>query len=389
MTDLAFRSDQVEVSPFAWSRIREMGLDVAEVFEVLEHPEVDAPLPSKDDRRMAKAGQLLVLYSKKASGRRVITVAWADPERETVFADDLEMGSAADVAGPSLAEAEPSSGMNEIFLSQLKLWGCTEGRRTGDWMTVRAPNGQMLRVRPPDSIDSTPPVVAERAYQVLGVSAEVFWSRMTKVRPPRERLFAPKPKPKKSDGSSAPEPVRPPERVGPVVDLFPKRFAAKKPKRRSRIEDVLMFFRIRPGATFDALSVADALEFDVSSVSVAVAKLAREGKLDRVSRGRYRLAMSTDDPTSRLAEINAELVSTSDPLRRVELIQERIEVMARLDGAVPDGEQQSSTFVTDPWEDEIDALVELLAPNGVTDEHLDAVEKWRSDTRALIERLRT
>lgn len=385
MTDLALRSDQVEVTPFAWSRIHEMKLELAEVLAALDHPEVDAPLPSKDGRRMAKSGRLLVLYAEKPGARRVITVAWADAETETAF-DDLDMGSSAGEAGSSVAEAGPSSRMNEIFLSQLKLWGCTEGRRNGEWLMVRAPNGQMLRVRPPDHLDQTPAVVAERAYQLLGVSAEVFWSRMTRVRQPRERLFAPKPE----SSGAAPSPARRPQAksVGPVTDLFPKRFAPKQPRRRSRNERVLVFFKTRPGATFDASTVADALDLDRSAVSLVLAALARDGQLDRVARGRYRLATSVDEPGGRLSEINAELLTTSDPLRRVELIQERIDVMAQLDSLVPEGKQASS-FVADPIDEDLDALVALVAPDGIPAQHAEAMEEWRETTRALIEKLRT
>jgi len=397
MTDLALRPEvAVQLTPHAWARLKEMGLRLDDVMVALAEPEFDRPDQWDPTRRKAKREKVEVLYSVEGDQRIVITVLWsgeASGYERWEQRDDPQ--SRADTALERLLEPVPepspvegSSAMNGIFLSQLALWGCTEGRRNADWVHVRTPGGTLIKVRPAGHRSETKAEVADRAYELLGVTPEQFWSRTTKVRGPRERLFAPRP-------------VRTPRPVEPVTQLFEQRepvtsTVTKRKRGRGRprgaaTEAVLDFFESRPTAVLGLRDLAEQLGIDQEACRRSVAGLSRSGRLLRLGRNRYQLASTAGSESERrLAQINSELASTTDLLRRMDLIEERLGLLTEMspsgaDPPVPEGER----FVADGHSDEIDVLLELLAPDGVPHRHVDAAERWRNATKAFIEELRS
>lgn len=418
LTDLALRPTTatptgLEISSHAWSRIAELKLDVEEVMAAVDEPEHDVPFKG---RRLATKGRVTVWYDWLADGRKIAcTVLWAGRETDyRVWADGADPLVVVPEAGTEPVEEPtgPPSAMNEIFLSQLELWGGVRGRLVNGYVHVVL-NGVQLRVRPAGHPVETPAAVADKAYALLGVTPETFWSRTTRLRPPRERLFAPRAK--------APV-VATPRRVvangrTPVPETEAFRFAVaaavdaagqpcakpgakagrKRRKLSGRAAQILGYFRERPGAILDMADVADEIEADIQAVRLGCSALCRAGYLQRVRRGGYRyIDTSASDDEQLLASINEELLETNDPLRRVELIQERIELMAQLDEGPVAGTAVRTVparrrfgMADSDYDDTLDALMALVAPDGVKACHADAVDRWLDLTRDLIEELST
>lgn len=207
-------------------------------------------------------------------------------------------------------------------------------------------------------------------------------------------------------GPSAPAPTEddPAARLLAFRDAKPRPAARRQPKRGSAPGCVLDWFKLRPGTACDSAAVAENVEFDIQVVRNACAKLCRDGLLQRVTRGRYRLGVIDESETDRrLAEINAELAATGDLLRRADLIQERIgllhldqpDVVDDIDdfylpaptGSLTPVEALTGGSVLFDYEEEIDSLLALIAPAGVHGHHEVAVARWREATRDLFDHL--
>jgi hypothetical protein len=428
VTDLALRPSTIEYTPHCLERMEEMSVSAEEVEAVLEHPDLDRPSKEHPDRQMATKGRLVVVYQPRPYRCHLaITTYWAKT-------DDRSEGPSTHV---------PVRPSNRVFLEKLALWGCTPGRRRGDLLRMRAPDGTLFEVRPPMFSQGNSAYMIRDAYAALGVTAEQFWSRETKVRPRREPVRVER-TPLRSAGKKTPAspvvvrylkagaPLAPAPEPDPVDRLLafrdgepePAAKARPQPNRGSRHSQVLDWFKLRPASAYDAAAIAEDVEFDIQFVRLACAKLCRDGLLQRVTRGHYRLAVIDENDTDRrLAEINAELATTDDMLRRADLIQERIELLHLhqpevVDDIIDDLDEAYETYdetydethddpastgtglastvpveaepthpVLVDYEDEIDSLLALIAPEGLQGEHQVAVARWREATRNLFDHL--
>lgn len=381
LTDLALRpsAGEVRITTHAWARIAVMKVSPAQVIDTVENPAVD--IPNFNDR-MATKGRLTVVYSIDHGKRIVQTVRWSGAETGYEEWEDRFRPE------PLLPECPAEPTANGVLLAKLELWGCNEGRRSDDFVHVRTPSGTVVRIRPAAHLKETSPATIDRLCELLGVGAEEFWTRTTKVRPPRERLFAPRPQARRLKAVEVDDPIeqlRALARATPVPKPRPAQSKRGRPRGQASLA-VIAYFEDRPGAVHSIEAVADSIGLDQSPVRKACGDLCRDGRLIRVARGRYQLTEEMDEAERRLSEINRELASTEDVLRRAGLVRERIALLtgSSLAGAEsePAPARASTTY---DFTDEIDLLFELIAPNGVPDQHADVVARWRRASRNLYE----
>lgn len=399
MTDVVSRPAQAQspmddLSPHVWARTSEMQIGVGDVYDTLDHPETD--VPAHYNRRLACKGRIGVVYKVVGDRKVVVTVlpkltAYAhyargadggavliEPEPEAAQQDMVERGPLA-----------PS--MNQLFLDQLELWGATFGRRHDAWVYVRMPGGGQLAVRPAGYTEDTTTDTAEKAYRMLGVSAKQFWQRTTKARTPRERVYVPPPGRSRATNGNGNGQAKTGRRVKLVEPAKPAKTGRRGPtKAGSAADKILQYFRSRPGEQLDFATVADATGIEVQIVRLRCGVLAKKGLLQRVGWGNYRSGWieGGDETDQRMADINKELASTTDLVRRVELIQARIELLNG-PGTVRIGGFSIDEDDVDPLDAEIDRLLDQLAPDGIGETHRDAAQRWRETTKAFIAELRS
>lgn len=388
MADLALHPPtSVDIATHAWARISEMKLTLADVVEAVTAPDHDRAHSKLQSRRLATKGGVTAVYSEVGGGRKLIhTVVKAGKEHSYGWHHDTPE----QIEAP--ADTEQLRTMNDILLEKLKLWGCHEGRRSSDFVHILFPGGAKLRVRPAEHLMETTSATADRIYELLGVTPEAFWSRTTKVRLPRERIHVPRsgqrvdPKPAEVThlfGSNPPDPV---ERLRAFRDAGPRK-RGRPPKGTVTYAAALLdFFEQRPGAPFGVDALADAVGIGRGAVLSTCSTLHRQGRIERVGRGRYQLADEWDATDRRLAEINSELANAGDVLRRMDLIEERALLLR---GSPTDvGSEPSTSVGTADLDDEIDSIIDLIAPGGVPDHLSGQAAQCRDAIRSFITQLR-
>lgn len=280
----------IDISPHARKRMQEMLVDDTEVLDTVEHPEVDKPSMQEPDRRLAKKGRLCVVYASGKDRRTVCTVLW----------DNKTNGVRAD--GP--ASHVPNQISNRAFHEKLLLWGCTGGRKRGDLLYMRTPGGDQLSIRPPGYRAGNSAKAIIGAYRSLGVSAEEFWARTEKIRPPRERVHATPAAlaaiPTKETPVTAPEPQ-------PTAQP-----TTTPPRLTSTAGRVYAYYRGHPGETPSSDQVAEALHLTVHAAINAAGALHRNGHLERVGPGQYRYRRWGETEAAK-AQAQRDLAAVLDP----------------------------------------------------------------------------
>lgn len=274
----------------------QMHVDEPEVFDTVREPEVDKPDGQGNDNRIARKGRIAVVYEPEGNRKKVVTVLWEGR-------DDRSEGP------PTHVPNKPS---NRVFLDKLQLWGCTVGRKRSDWVQVRTPNGQILEVRPAGYSKGNPARTLVEGYRAVGASAEEFWARTTKVRPPRERVHAapsdfkfPR-DPAGSSGPPPPEPAGSPAPNGhkplPDIDTVSGR--------------VMAYYRAYANEVPKVDVVARELGVEVDRVKAVLYFLAADGHLQKVGPNQYthKVWGQTD---AHKAKAQADLAYATDPVNRL------------------------------------------------------------------------
>lgn len=458
----------------ARERMTEMGLDELEVIDAVENPERTEPDRLHADRRLAIKGRLRVVYAPDGDRTSVCTVLWHD--------------AASREEGPKTPV--PNLPSNRAVYDQLRLWGCTPGRRRPDRVRMRTPTGQLIDIRPPgfDLYNTTAELTA--VYRSLGVTAERFWAQTMPVRWPRERSMprlsptskenslTNEAKPKStaampSLGSQAgrvlayyrahPNEIVPIDQVAEAVSLHrnlinaaqatlvaagllervttgryrwsgeqndadrakaaqdlawvtdpanrpvsrltvgepaprPRDVNNREPRYGETSAALLDYYQSRPGETIRVAEAAAALGVDVKTATNAIRSHCQYGRLTKTGRGLYLYSATngsaavTDDPIEQLRQLAAAEPEPAEPEPEPAPAEPApVPVVAPAPVVAPvvanDADrwlERHTGITTDNLDDEIDALFELLVPNGIKARHLDIASHWCDLTRALL-----
>jgi hypothetical protein len=297
-TDLDGDVDAVPVvlSGHARQRIDEMSVDETEVINAIREAEITQPTPAGPGRRVAIKGRLRVVYARHPTETSVITVVWQNRYARS--------------DGPMTPV--PNQPSNRSVHDKMILWGCTPGRRRGDYLQMRTPTGELIEVRPPGIGGTNSSRTLSEVYRLLRVSAEVFWNRTEKVRPPRERIHAtpsaltppadPPPKPKEIDMSAVPS--------NPTSPAAPE-----PPPLSSHTGRVLAYFRAHPGVVVPLADLRRPLGLDAKQIQNSAAFLARDGHLQRAGRGEYKYLRWGESDAAK-AQAQKDLAWVTDPANR-------------------------------------------------------------------------
>jgi hypothetical protein len=71
----------------------------------------------------------------------------------------------------------PPRPSNRHLLEQFLLWGAVETKNNGQWITLKLPGGDTIKVRPPQFSQGTPRPATIEGIKSLGVGEGEFWAR--------------------------------------------------------------------------------------------------------------------------------------------------------------------------------------------------------------------
>jgi len=256
-------------------------------------------------------------------------------------------------------------------------WGWVKVRdRSGHWEEWEH-GGTTVRLRPASYHQGNPPATVAQLARATGVTVEQFLGRIGEpdpTTPPPSEVIAP----------PVPAPPAEPE---------PKPTPAEQERMVNQVRDLL----ISEDRPMHTTTIAKALGLTPPQVSGAAAPLVRRGQLQRLGRGVYaiterlrseRVRHDHQGTTHVELESPVPVVGTLTAEHVAALVPMSTELAAELEEMAGAMEQAGPTDLSEAEEDDLDAMLDLLAPNGYQGRHRRLVNEWAELTRRLMREVR-
>lgn len=299
------------------------------------------------------------------------------------------------------ASAVPRAPSNRRVIEQMKRWGWTTGRQDGRWMTMHGPpigemSGITLAVRPGSQHDANPTTIFHEIYNLTtNGDANSFWEGPPEVwqdmlRQARERSEKARAAAKEAELARAAQVAR--EREWEAIRIEGERQAeaaraeaakreVKEMESKRKTGKGIRTSDIRASDVLDCLATNDrpmniqavgrrmGLDMDnetnVRDVGNRLAYLYSKGLAERVMAGTYR-ALGSGTATSGRIEHHVDRKNTHEPER------------------VSPDRTIFNPITIEPIEDSIEAVLDLLLPNGFKASHLKFIAPWIDATKQML-----
>jgi len=300
---------------------------------------------------------------------------------------------------------------NRGFINQLRLWGWRQGKVSGDFTTMVAPNGTKLQVRSAHNHTGNAPEAYEQALEAMGITWDEFVAKgrdetdhnvgavlrsidLVKAPQDAERLMDAVAEAAKEMGEAdkaerqrrradqiaerdrrraarKAAPAAPPREDRPVVEVTEPRGGAS-PQRGTA--DLVFAVILGHSGPITNAQIGEVLGIDVASrIGNATNYLHSIGVIDRVKRGVWQRKheysphdMTFDIVSRNLDQIPREARPAEPPTP--------LPTQATKDRAVAEDRDELLNDILDD-----------LLPDGIKMRHLSIVERWKQETAAMLD----
>lgn len=287
----------------------------------------------------------------------------------------------------------PRHPSNRAFIQQMKAWGWTEGKTDGTWQVMWSPPiGPQVKtkVRPATQHDANPTRVFLEVYRLTTQGdAELFWrgpsAQWLKMigdardRAEREKeeaydrtLTSAQRRADEAARSSVPTPEVPEQKEVPV----PKLRQVRSGPSAKEVLDVLSHH----DAPMSASAIAERLGLDITEDRIAkditnrCGYLVEHGLATRVMRGVYRVGGQGKSVAARVQHDGIHQGASGDPIRPPTAVPQQSPPPAA-----------TVTKVAESVDDTIEAILDLLFPQGFKATHLRYIAPWVESTKRMVE----